>query len=51
MELIILIILLVAGALCFAAEAFMPVPSPRPRLLAMGLLFWIIAYAIVTLPI
>jgi hypothetical protein len=51
MELIILILLLVAGFLCFLADALTPVQWPRPRLTALGLAFWIVAYAIQTLPI
>ena len=49
--LIILIILLVAGGLCFAADAFMRTPPAYPRLTPLGLLLWLIAYAIQTLPV
>lgn len=49
--LILLIVLLVAGGLCFAADAFMRTPPAYPRLTALGLLLWLIAYAIQTLPV
>lgn len=49
--LIILIILLVAGGLCLFADAVMRTPPAYPRLLSLGMFFWIVAYAIQTLPI
>ena len=49
--LILLIVLLVAAGLCFAADAFLRVPPAYPRLTALGLLLWLVAYAIPTLPI
>lgn len=39
---IIVIILLVAGLLCFLADAFLRVPLAYPRLTALGLACWIL---------